>query len=285
MVTGEFPMNFNVKVKDNKILFDGKDVTKFFSNQEILNENKIGIIDKENNVKHLSISDLKNYYGPGIKKYFTTTTKFEIGKEEQTKKYYIFNKKDEAIKKFQEISKNNAGLITDFMTGGVEFEEPKIFKNFIQNFYTFKEHIIAFKCEKNSINYIKLTLKRILNNDIIINSIQEVWETILDELINGYLIGGSLPFISLHFNEKALLYSVMNINYKHTIVGHVLTFIDYFLKGFTNGAYFDEKFVYEWYNYKSNYFTNSINDCNYNLMQYANNLFKYIYENKIDIKY
>lgn len=39
---------------------------------------------------------------------------------------------------------------------------------------------------------------------------------------------------------------VMNVNYKHTIIGHVLTFIDYFLKGFTKGAFFEEKFVYNW---------------------------------------
>ena len=125
----------------------------------------------------------------------------------------------------------NFGTLRDH---AFEFENPKMFRNFIQNFYTFKEHIIAFKCEENSINDIKNTLKRIVNNDIIINLIQEVWETILDELIDGYLIGGSLPFISLHFNENALLYSVMNINYKHIIVGHFLTFIDYFLKRFKN---------------------------------------------------
>ena len=43
-----------------------------------------------------------------------------------------------AIKKRKEISKNKSGLINDFMTGGVEFEIPKIFRKFIQNFYTFK---------------------------------------------------------------------------------------------------------------------------------------------------
>ncbi len=74
----------------------------------------------------------------------------------------------------------------------------------VQNFYIFKEHIIAFKYKKNGINDIKYTLKRILNNDLIINSIQEVWEIILNELINGYLIRGSLPFISLQFNEKSV---------------------------------------------------------------------------------
>jgi len=48
----------------------------------------------------------------------------------------------------QEIAKNNAGLIKDFMTGGVEFKYPTKFLNFKENFYSYKEHIIAFKCEK-----------------------------------------------------------------------------------------------------------------------------------------
>ena len=281
-----------IKFQDGKIKFFNMDMTQFFNkifdNQEMLiDENKIGIIDNENKKHFLDIKDLKKFNGT-ITKYFVPTATMQkdiFGQEEFSIKNTIFNSKDEAIKKQQEISKNNAGLIKDFMTGGVEFENPKIFRNFIQNFYTFKEHIIAFKCEENSINDIKNTLKRIVNNDIIINLIQEVWETILDELIDGYLIGGSLPFISLHFNENALLYSVMNINYKHTIVGHVLTFIDFFLKGFTNGAYFDEKFVYDWYNNNSHNFSNSIDDCNSSLLPHANNLFKYIYENKIDFTY
>ena len=170
-----------IKFQDGKIKFFNMDMTQFFNkifdNQEMLiDENKIGIIDNENKKHFLDIKALKKFKGT-IAKYFvpTATMRKDIfGQEEFSIKNTIFNSKDEAIKKQQEISKNNAGLIKDFMTGGVEFENPKIFRNFIQNFYTFKEHIIAFKCEENSINDIKNTLKRIVNDDIIINSIQEV---------------------------------------------------------------------------------------------------------------
>ena len=74
----------------------------------------------------------------------------------------------------------------------------------------------------------------------------------------------------------------MNINYKHTIIGHVLTFIDYFLKGFTKGAYFNEKFLYEWYNNNSDNYSNSIFECNDSLQYHV---IIYLNENKIDIKY
>jgi len=270
-----------IKLENNNIISLGQNMTHKLENKElILNEEKIGIIDEDNKEHYIDIEELDNYR---VKKYIISS--LVLGKEELTIKNNIFNNKDEAIKKIQEIAKNNAGLIKDFMTGGVEFENPKIFKNFLENFYTYKEHIIAFKCEKNAINDIKNVLRRILNNNVVVNSIQEIWETILDELIDGFLIGGCLPFISLHFNEKALLYSVMNPNYKHTIVGHVLTFIDYFLKGFTNGAYFDEKFVYEWYENKSNCFNNTTYECRNSLFKNCNNLFKYIKENNININY
>ena len=277
-----------IKIKNNKIMLFDFDITENLKNKQLLlNEEKIGIIDKENKEHYIDINDLDKFNGK-IKKYFVTTLKY--GKnifdlEELTIKNNIFNNKDEAIKNIQEIAKNNAGLIKDFMTGGVEFENPKIFKNFCKYFYSYKEHIIAFKCEPNATKDIKETLKRILNNDVYIDSIQQVWETILDELIDGFLIGGCLPFISLHFNVKSLLYSVMNTNYKHTIVGHVLTFIDYFLKGFTNGSYFDEKFVYDWYENSSKNFENTQNECQNDLFYHAHNLFQYIYNNNLDINY
>ncbi len=46
-------------------------------------------------------------------------------KEELTIKNNILNIKDEALMKIQEISKNNAWLIKDFMKGGAEFESTK----------------------------------------------------------------------------------------------------------------------------------------------------------------
>lgn len=198
---------------DNKIEFNTnngkiKDLPLF---------NKIGIIDDNNEVNYINVADINKH---NVQKYICSS--FQIyNKNDLSIKNYIFNNKDDAIKKMQEIAKNNAGLIKDFMTGGVEFKYPIEFKNFKENFYAYKEHIIAFKCEKNALSDIKNTLVKLLDDDIKINSLQEIWDTILDELISGFLVGGCLPFISLHFNEKSLLYSVMNANYKHTIVGHV----------------------------------------------------------------
>ncbi len=80
---------------------------------------------------YLEINELNRNSELQISKYFVPTIKFQIniaGQNEQTIKYYIFSSKDEEIRKNQEISKNNAGLIKDYMTGGVEFESPKIFK-------------------------------------------------------------------------------------------------------------------------------------------------------------
>ena len=275
-----------IRVENDKIIFFGIDMTDNLGQKELsLSDEKIGIINDKNEEQYINIKDLESeaYKNMKIQKYIVPSLK--LGKDELTIKMNSFDNKDDAIKKLQEIKKINAGLFKDFMTGGVEFEQPIIFKNFIQNFYTYKEHIIAFKCENDAVNDIKNVLKNLLNNDITINCIQEVWETILDELIDGFIIGGCLPFISLHFNEMSLLYSVMNTNYKHTIVGHVLTFIDYFLKGFTNGAFFDEKFVYDWYENQSKFFKNSASECRNNLFKYTHNLFKYVYENKIKIKY
>ena len=282
----------SIDEKNKKITLFEKDITndlkKIFekSNEWLLDDNKIIITNDKNEEISMTVDELKNYKG-NVKSFNVITLDKRtnsFGKEEISIKNNIFSNKEDAIKKLQDIAKNNAGLIKDFMTGGVEFENPKIFKNFLNNFYPFPEHIIAFKCEKNAINEIKSVLKRILNPDIKINSIQEIWETILDELINGFIIGGNLPFISLHFNEDSLLYSVMNMNYKHTITGHILTFIDYFLKGFTNGAFFNEKFVYDWYENQSQNFSNSINECKA-LSGKMNNIFKYIYDNKLDIIY
>ena len=212
-----------IKLENDKIKIFGIDMTEKVKNKELsLTEEKIGIIDDNNNTYYIDIKDLESEKFKNIKIQKYIVPSFNLGEnmfgeQELKMKQYVLKNKDDAIKKIQDIAKNNAGLFKDLMTGGVEFENPSTFKNFMKNFYTFKEHIIAFKSEKNAINDIKNVLKNLLNYGIKVNSIQEVWETILDELITGYLIGGCLPFISLHFNEKSLLYSVMNTNYKHTI--------------------------------------------------------------------
>ena len=47
-----------------------------------------------------------------------------------------------------------------------------------------------------------------------------------------------MPLVSLNFNKNSLLYSVMHGYYKLTLTGHILGFLDYFLKGFVNGGFF-----------------------------------------------
>ena len=288
-----------IRIENNKIFLFNTDVTskfcdKFYAQEMLIDENKIAIVDDKGNYDYKTIEELKNYKGK-IKKFMVKSFAFsknkiksknnEINPDEIISNNYSFENLEDAIKKMQEISKNLAGITKDFSTGGVEFEQPKAFKNFIENFYCFKEHIIAFKCEKNAVKEIKDVLNKILNKDIQINSLQEVWETILDELIHGYLIGDCLPFISLHFNDDSLLYSVMNTNYKYSITGHVLTFIDYFLKGFVNGAYFKEDFVYNWYENYSVNFNNSNEEAESSLSCHVQNIFEYVYKNKIDMQY
>ena len=160
-----------IKVENNKIIILGENMAHKFENKELtINEEKIEIIDEDNKEHYIDIEELENYK---VKKYIVSS--LVLGKEELTIKNNIFNNKDEAIKKIQEIAKNNAGLNKEFKTGGVEFEKPKIFKNFLEKFYTYKEHITAFKCEENAIKDIKEVLRRILNNNAVVNSIQEIW--------------------------------------------------------------------------------------------------------------
>ena len=35
--------------------------------------------------------------------------------------------------------------------------------------------------------------------------------------------------------------------YKKTLIGNILGYLDYFLKGFVNGGFFKEDFVNKWY--------------------------------------
>ena len=64
--------------------------------------------------------------------------------------------------------------------------------------------------------------------------------------------------------------------YKKTLVGNILGYLDYFLKGFVNGGFFKEDFVNKWY-------INKNEDFNYLNLNFIN-LIKYIYFNKSKIK-
>ena len=64
-------------------------------------------------------------------------------------------------------------------------------------------------------------------------------------------------------------------HYKKTLIGNILGYLDYFLKGFVNGGFFKEDFVNKWY------LTKNV-DPNYLNSNFIN-LKKYIYNNKAKI--
>ena len=132
-------------------------------------------------------------------------------------------------------------------TGGVEFNYPKPFSGYSDLFYSSTIHYVAFECSDDAENDIINTVNRLLVPEIKIKNISQIWETILSELSDGFLVNNKLPFISLHFNKNCLIYSVMHKYYKRTLVGHVLCFLDFFMKGFMNGGFYKEDFVYNWY--------------------------------------
>lgn len=47
------------------------------------------------------------------------------------------------------------------------------------------------------------------------------------------------------------MYPVIHPAYRHTLVGRVISLLDYYMKGFLNGGFFDETFIQEWQKTKS----------------------------------
>lgn len=75
---------------------------------------------------------------------------------------------------------------------------------------------------------------------------QEQLRQILRELAIAIYAHGAVPFFSLHFNQNAELFSVMNPAYQNTLVGRVIGMLDYFMKGYLNGGVFKEEFIDNW---------------------------------------
>lgn len=69
---------------------------------------------------------------------------------------------------------------------------------------------------------------------------------IMRELAIGIYTHGTVPFFSLHFNENSDLYPIIHPVYQNTLVGRVISMLDYIMKGYLNGGVFTEKFVDEW---------------------------------------
>lgn len=74
----------------------------------------------------------------------------------------------------------------------------------------------------------------------------EELQQIVRELAVGIYVYDSVPFFSLHFDINSHLYPLIHPCYQKTLVGRVIGLLDYYMKGFLNGAFFDETFVKEW---------------------------------------
>src|SRR3990167_7856086 len=61
---------------------------------------------------------------------------------------------------------------------------------------------------------------------------------IIRELSAGIYIHETYPFFSLHFNNNSSMYPVLHPIYQNTLVGEVIGFLDYFMKGYLNGGIF-----------------------------------------------
>lgn len=75
----------------------------------------------------------------------------------------------------------------------------------------------------------------------------EELRTILRELAIGVYVHGTIPFFSLHFNQNADLFPVIHPAYENTLVGRVISMLDYIMKGYLNGGVFEDDFINEWY--------------------------------------
>ena len=174
---------------------------------------------------------------------------------------------------------NNNILTGGGKTGGVEFEIPKEIKYFRKVLFfnqDFHQNIVFDTGFSNLKEILDVTNRFLILKNCKFNSINEVFQTILTEIYGGFIGEGVLPYVSLNFNNDALLYSIMPNYYKKTLTGNILGYLDYFLKCFVNGGFFKEEFTKEWYKTKNTDF----NYLNSNFI----NLKKYIFQNKTKIK-
>lgn len=94
----------------------------------------------------------------------------------------------------------------------------------------YNETILALPIADNSLPFQSSELKQILR-----------------ELANGIFLHNTYPFFSLHFNNDGNLYPVIHPSYQNTLVGKVIGFLDYFMKCYLNGSFFDERFLETWH--------------------------------------
>ena len=74
----------------------------------------------------------------------------------------------------------------------------------------------------------------------------ELLNQLMREIAIGIYVHDAVPFFSLHFNAEQHMVPVIHPVYDNTLVGKVISLLDYFMKGYLNGGVFKEKFIYEW---------------------------------------
>lgn len=67
------------------------------------------------------------------------------------------------------------------------------------------------------------------------------------EVAIGTYVHGAAPFFSLHFNQNKDQFPVIHPAYENTLVGRVISMLDYMMKGYLNGGVFNDKFIDEWH--------------------------------------
>lgn len=75
---------------------------------------------------------------------------------------------------------------------------------------------------------------------------EEELQQVMREVAAAEILDGTVGFFSLHFNSEHNMYPVIPPTLQNTLVGKVLGLLDYYMKGFLNGAFFDERYINEW---------------------------------------
>ncbi len=74
----------------------------------------------------------------------------------------------------------------------------------------------------------------------------EELQQLLRELTIGIYQGDAVPVFSLHFNQVGNLFPVIHPIYEKTLVGQVISMLDYMMKGFLHGYMFREDEIKDW---------------------------------------
>lgn len=101
-------------------------------------------------------------------------------------------------------------------------------------------------------------------------------QQILSELARGIFFYDNIPFFSLHFNQDLAQYPILHPAYRDTLIGYLISMLDYSMKGFVNGFYYDEDFVVKWDSHPS-LDTNFLKAHSVNLKEYCQEHLKISY--------